>query len=163
MKINKLSLPNGQTCFLIFAGVLLGGSGILKLISLFSNGPALQRIDPVLGLSNSVIFLLIGPIEVALACYVLFGQALFWRTLSTAWISTLFAVYHVVAKQAGEAGCPCLGGSLGWLGLNPKSTGLLSVLLTGYLAVGSYGYWLLSRSGARPCAQARAGQAPIGQ
>lgn len=128
--------PGMERRFIAISILLLASSSILKLISLIMGQQLLHKIDPILGLPNSTIFGVFGLGELAMAVYLLLSKATRLQLLLIAWVGTVFTLYHLALVMVGGFGCPCLGSSMGWLGLGPARAAEVSMLVAAYLMVG---------------------------
>ena len=124
--------------FVAVSGGMLGMAGLLKLASLLDGGGVLRRVDPVLAVPNWVAFALLGPLEVALAVYLVRSRRHLAAVFCIAWVGTLFGNYHLALSLTGLFGCPCLGTNLAWMGLSAAGAARLAAMMTAFLMVGGY-------------------------
>ena len=126
-----------ENAFLRTAGIVLGITSATKLTSLLRGTTILERIDPVLGVSNWSLLAVLAAIEGVIAAYLLFSSSPN-RVPVLAWLSTLFALYHLASARLGFAGCPCLGTNLGFVSLTAVGSTTLAKSITACLIAGSY-------------------------
>jgi hypothetical protein len=110
-----------------------------KLYALCVSAPLLTAIDAVLGVPNSWILKVAGPIELVLGVGCLIFPQSLWVNGGVALLSLNILIYRVFWFALGRPeNCPCVGGIFG---KSPVVNGTISWLLTG-VAVISFIYCL---------------------
>ncbi len=126
------------------SAVLLLATGVVKVVSAFSDSRLLQQLNPIFGISNGWVFAFIGTIEIYIASAVAFSRNSLLRTSLLALLVTGFLAYRsalVVLHIPGP--CKCLGAATEWIPvLAVYETPLMNATL-GFLAL-SYGFLLMA-------------------
>jgi hypothetical protein len=158
------STPPGKwtSSFLVSAGVLLGLTGLAKVISTFGHSRVLARCDPLLGIAFNKLLLWVGLVEVvvALLCFRRTCQNL--ALLLVAALSANFAAYRFGLWLIHWSGyCLCLGTLTEAIQLPQRiADRLMRVVLT-YLLLGSCACILWHRRTARKARACEAISPPL--
>jgi hypothetical protein len=125
--------------FILTSGVILGITGIAKITSALGSVRLLLLTDPLIGLSFRHLLLLVGLVELAIACLCLFTNKIKLNTLLIAWISTSFVVYRVGLWAINwRRPCHCLGNLMDALHISPETADTTMKIILAYLLIGSY-------------------------
>jgi len=125
--------------FLWSAGGILFVTAAVKLASAAGSARSLNAPDPILDLSLRNVFRFAGAIELAVAANSCVPSRFVFRTLSVAWLATLFAIYRLGLLWIHYAGpCPCLGSLTEGLPLPQWAADRLMRFALLYLLLGSY-------------------------
>lgn len=117
---------------------ILTVSALCKLIRASGSARILAESDPLFGISNRDLFLLVGLLEIWLAVLLAGRHTLYVKLLLIAGLATNFVVYRAGLFYLGvHKPCPCLGNALEWTHVNVRT---LDLAMTGVLL------WLLSTS-----------------
>src|SRR5215213_7911465 len=102
-------MNRAQDVFLISSALLLAVTGAAKLHSASGTAGILLMLDPIFNISNRVLMLLIGALEVFLAVYVLVQRKQIAPPFLIFWISANFMFYRFASDLLKVKLCPCLG------------------------------------------------------
>jgi hypothetical protein len=128
--------------FPLVAGTLLALVGMMKLWSWLTGASGSGVVDPVMGINASVLTLGSGLAEVAVAAVCLLSNRERLGMGLVAWWATNLVVYRVGLWWMGwQRPCGCLGYLVEALGISPQAAEVLSLMILGFLLVGSYGWW----------------------
>lgn len=135
-----------QRRFVVSSGIILALTGSAKIVASLGKSRLLEVQDPILGISWGALMLLVGLLELVLACFC-FSERLREPTLALiAWLATVFLAYRVALSVAGwHQGCPCLGNLTAALHIHPRTADWALRVILAYLLVASYGALLSSR------------------
>lgn len=130
------------------AGILLILTGAAKAAFALGEAPILRQPDPLLGIPNRPLFLLVGLFELVLGIGCLTVRHATISIWGVAIIATNFLLYRLGLEWVDFQGpCNCLGSLSGLLGVSDRSLGITSnVILIWLLVVGYGGIWRLLRS-----------------
>lgn len=127
------------TAWTVVAILMLFGTA--KLVSIFGKDEILLRPDPLLGIQNRIILLVLGIVEISLAIGI--GRKGLGKGASTllAMLGLQFLLYHFFKSSLHlSEGCPCLGHIGSMLGMSKSSAQLISIITALFLfLVGIYG------------------------
>lgn len=125
--------------FFYSAAVLLGVTGVAKLVSASGSNRILQVPDPIFGLPFRYEFCVVGVLELGIAAFCLFGNRAEIKTAVVAWMATAFLVYRIGLLLVGYEGpCHCLGSLTAALHVDPQVADSIMKAVLAYLLVGSY-------------------------
>jgi hypothetical protein len=133
------------------SGTLLALSGVVKLISALGSARILLEADPLFGISQRELYLLVGILEIWVVINLARRRNLRWKLLLVAALSTNLLIYRIglwwlhVRKP-----CPCLGNAAAWTGADPKFLDIIMKASLAWLLVTSYGFLLLPWQRAKP-------------
>lgn len=133
--MSPIRFLNMKQAFFISAAILLGATGVLKLVSCSMEAQYLASPDPVLRvLSQRQLMLLGACLEIGLTAFIIIhtsDRSKLWLLL---WIAALFLTYRAGLWASGSsAPCPCLGGSLRWFVAHAEPLDRLLRFIIGYL------------------------------
>ena len=113
-------------------------TAVAKLLSARGGAPLLAWADPILGISNRSLLVVVGLMELAVGVALLSGLSLRRKHLLLAWLSTNFLLYRAAfyALNPGKP-CPCLGSLTEQLPIRPDLLNLLLSATVLYLLFGS--------------------------
>lgn len=134
-----------ERCFIIMAGLMLLFTGTAKLASVGGQARVLLEADPILAISNRIVFGTLGLIEVVLVGYLWFGQTRILQVVIATWLGCGFALYRVGLWWLGiNRPCRCLGTAADWWPWLARHQELLLKSTIGCLVIGG-GFLLLRR------------------
>jgi hypothetical protein len=127
--------------YFLSSGILLGITGLIKVLSSFGSVPLLLEFDPVFELRNSVFYQVTGCLEIFICILLLSKCAGFVKALILLSLCTCFSLYRFgLAWMGVRKACPCLGNLTGWLGMSPHAAHVLATVILVYLSVGSVAF-----------------------
>ena len=131
LPIRKIVLTS-SLLFLIIAAA--------KIISAFSESKILAMPDPVLNIPYKYLFLIVGGLELAVACICLFSQTnIIYKVGLLAWFSTILLTYRIgLYLIAYQRPCACLGNLTDSLHIKPELADRVMVVILAYLLITSY-------------------------
>jgi hypothetical protein len=142
--VSKPSIPpqgtlgTGEALFRRSAIIVLFITAAAKLLSATGQAALLEFPDPLIGLTNRHVLLLVGSVELAVAAGLISALGPRNKYLLLAWLSANFLLYRVGFHSVSPGKpCPCLGTLTESL---PLSQGTVDVLLWSaviYLLLGS--------------------------
>ncbi len=122
-------------------------TGIAKLVSAFGSVELLKSVDPILGLSNRTLLLLVGTGELIVAALIARLRGPRVKLGLLAWLSLQFVVYHAAMQRVdGFHTCPCLGYIYNWTGITNEAVNTITQALAWYLLIGAAYFWRQSKS-----------------
>jgi hypothetical protein len=136
--------------FILTVGMILGITGIAKIVSVCGTQMMLLQLDPLFSMSFRHLLLFAGLVELAIACLCLFTSKIKLNTLLIAWISTSFIVYRAGLWAINwRRPCHCLGNLTDTLHISPETADAAMKIILAYLLIGSYAtlFWLWRREG----------------
>lgn len=142
----KLYIDRLSKAFIISGAAILLLTGFAKLISSVGTAPIVKAVDPIIGLRNRELFLLVAFMEIGIGISCLTAHSVRTRLLLIAWVSSLFAVYRMGMWMFGiNRPCPCLGTLAQFFGAKSDILDTALRYLFYYLLIGSYGALLFSK------------------
>jgi len=136
--ILRLNLERGARSCLWVSGTLLALSGAYKLISAFGPARILGEPDPVFGITNSQVFILVGLLEAWVVSVLARSPPLHLKLLLVALLSTNFLLYRLGLWWLGiRHPCPCLGNAVAWTRVDAKLLDVIAKVGLGWLLVSS--------------------------
>jgi hypothetical protein len=132
--------------FTISAGIILGITGVAKIVSAFGGARILENPDPVFGLQFGWLMFLAGIFELFVAVVCL-GQKskTFPAAILVAWLATNFLAYRLSLWWMGwHRPCSCMGNLTDVLHIPPQTADTVMKIILAYLLIGSYAtlFWL---------------------
>lgn len=156
---DQCSDPSAETtgimaeCFRWFVVLSLSLAALLKLGTVLSSAVASA---PSLGYAEPLLLFIFGtriPMWAAMLLEALgetavvvlvIGSDLRTRMSVTAFVSTLFLIYHLLLVEIGYRGpCPCFGNAYKWLGLGFDVVNAITLCVALLMATGSYGWFVV--------------------
>jgi hypothetical protein len=127
-----------ELVFRCSAIVILVVTASAKLFSASGSAPLLDYPDPLFGLANRHLMILVGLIELGVAVGLLSALDIRRKHLLLAWLSTSFLVYRLAFYVLNpDKSCPCLGTLGEKLRLGQTTTNALLWSTVLYLLIGS--------------------------
>ena len=126
-------------------GLILGITGVAKIVSVFGTQMMLVQQDPLFGISFRHLLLLVGITELIIASLCLFTNKPKRNALLIAWMSTSFVVYRLgLWAMNWKRPCHCLGNLTDALHISPEMADTFMKIILAYLLVSSYAslFWL---------------------
>ena len=125
--------------FVYTAGGILLFAALVRFATAAGDAQSLAIPEPMLGIPLRYSVLLVGGIELAVACVCLFGKQVGLQAVCLAWLSTDFIVYRValLLMHCHPQGT-CLGSLTDPFRLAGGTTGLTIEFMPYYLVLGSY-------------------------
>jgi len=139
------ALPKWFKSFVVSAGFLLGLTAVAKLTSSLGSQGILQTPDPIFMLPFRHVFIVVGILELEIACTCLFCKKALLQTALIAWLSTGFLIYRMGLLLVGYyKPCHCLGNLTDILHIPPQTADTAMKVVLGYLLIGSYAalFWI---------------------
>jgi hypothetical protein len=133
-----------RVLFIKSAGVLLCVTALAKLATAFEGAKIVDLHDPVTGFRFRHEFLVVGIVEMLVACVCFFVRISGLQLGLIAWLGTIFAIYRIGLWSIGVPACPCLGNFPDAIHLSKTVANAITFGILVYLLLGSYG-GLLSR------------------
>jgi hypothetical protein len=134
--------PKGTELFISSSAIVLLLTSAAKLISSAGTNTILSMPDPIFHLPFRHLFILIGTLELAVACFCLYGRSLNLRVGMIAWLATGFFAFRVGLWWVGGSGaCQCLGDFTGALHITTDLADQVMKVILAYMMIGSY--WIL--------------------
>jgi len=147
-------------CFRWFVLASLSLAAAFKLFTVLwishSSAPFLASPEPVLAFLFGVpvslgAVMLLEALGEAIVVGLLLRSDLRTQMAITAFVSTLFLLYHLLLAQIGYHGpCPCFGDVYRYLGLSVPTVNAITLCVALVMGIGSYGWfmveWLKQRS-----------------
>lgn len=131
----QLGLSRG----LRFIGILFALAGGIKLHALWTHASLTTAVDPILEVSNHVVYWIVAPLEIVIGVGLLLRPKSFFLNASLLVLCLNLFLYRVIWLVDGKPGpCSCLGGLLGSsVLLNSVAMWLLTglVILSGFCSV----------------------------
>lgn len=125
--------------FVISAGGILLITGVAKVASVTGSARVLQTSDPFFTFSFRNELLLVGMLELIIACFCLLSRRPKIGTCAVAWLATGFLVYRVGLWSIGwQHPCHCMGNLSDTLRMSPQVADRVMKFVLAYLLVGSY-------------------------
>lgn len=136
MKNAALNFVASAHCWV--AGLVLATTAVAKLATLASGPASLRVVDPVIGISNGAMFVVVAVVEVLIVQALVLLRSTTAKNLVLLWFGGSVLLYRLAALvQGGPAPCSCLGAFGHLLPIPPAVVqGALS-LFAGYLCCGS--------------------------
>lgn len=129
--------------FVLIAGILLAITGAAKIISAFGTQMALIQTDPLAHISFRHLLVLVGIVEIIIACFCLFTDETTFNNLLIAWFSTILCVYRIGLHVMGwKQPCHCLGSLADALHISSRTADIAMKIVLAYLIIGGYGILL---------------------
>src|SRR2546427_2043297 len=120
--LRDLDLEKGARFCVWASGCVLALSAILKLVSAGGAARILFQADPIFGVTNQQLFIVLGLFEIWVVGVLLRGRNLRTKLLLIAALSTNFLLYRAGVWWLGlRQPCPCLGSAAAWMHANPKT------------------------------------------
>jgi len=157
-------MKHAVKAFFSLSVVMLLAAATFKLLSLSGHARILDQPDPILGLTNRWMYLVIGVVELLVVMYILFGRSRMAKSALLLWLGSNFAVYRLAHWWlAVPEPCACLGRATDWLPsikafVHPTLQGIVGFLIVGG-AVSLWWHWRTEAVGARPLTQPNASSA----
>jgi hypothetical protein len=126
-------------------GVVLAVTGCAKLISFFGSERILYLGDPIFGIPFRYLLLLVGILEVIIACVCFLPNKHKLSALLVLFLATNFAIYRLALWFMGwHRPCNCLGNLADALHIPPQTADTAMKIILAYLLIGSYAtlFWL---------------------
>jgi hypothetical protein len=143
--MNRTRQVPGCEAFLTFAFFLLCVTGSAKVISAFGVEPVLNTADPLLRVPLKYTYLASGLLELSVATIVLLCGPVLPRLCVVAWLSSNFAIYHLLWWRLNiREPCPCLGQVAKWLSVSNEQLQMVAKGITAYLLIGAVSLIVLS-------------------
>ena len=122
-------------------GIIVIFTGIVKLFSVFSNAKILEILDPVTGLSYSMLMLLVGIVEAFAGIFVIKYRRMLCASLLLLWLALNILLYKLIFWYQGFSDpCPCLGNVIDYIGIDPDfSENIAFVILMSMISVSVLG------------------------
>ena len=128
--------------FLNVSACILVVTALAKLYGL-TYGEQLQQLDPVFGVKNSVVMLLVSVAELWVVYLVLSAPQSVTKLVALAWISSNFLAYRFGLYMVGFKGwCSCLGTLTKQLPVSPETAEAIMLTIAVFVFIGSC-YYLL--------------------
>ncbi len=125
--------------FIRSAGGFLLITGLAKIVSFFGRALVLEIRDPLIGLPLGSVILIVGLIELALACFCLSSKRLGVCAGMVAWLATNFIIYRLGLWFIGwQKPCACLGSLTDVLHISPGTADNIMKAVLTFLFVGAY-------------------------
>ncbi len=124
--------------FIKSAGILLMLTALAKLYTAIEGTRIINLHDPILGFRFRYEFLVVGFVELAIACLCIITPPAKLQLGLIAWLATSFAVYRLGLWSIGIDACFCLGNFPDALHLSKTAANILTVGMLTYLLAGSY-------------------------
>jgi hypothetical protein len=126
------------------AAVILFFMAMVELCGAMSAARILDQPDPLLPLSNRLVLVLVGMLELLLSAYLLMGRYGWAKPGLTAWLTTNLLVYRLGLWRAGAPNfSDCVGNFNEWLPISPRVLHVIMVAALGLLIIGSYTFLIL--------------------
>ena len=137
--------------FLYSASLLLFLTAVAKLLSACGSQLILREPDPILIIPFRQVLLIVGTVELGIACFCYFSKKAYVSAVLVAWLTTGFLVYRFGLMWIGyHKPCKCLGNLTDAIQMNPATADSAMKFLAAYLLIGSYVsvlfLWSLQRS-----------------
>lgn len=117
---------------------------MVELSGAIGTARILDQPDPLLPLSNRLVFVLVGVLELLLSAYLLMGQYGWAKPGLTAWLATNLLVYRLGVWWAGAPNFgDCVGNFNEWLPVSPRTLHVIVVAALEFLIIGSYTFLIL--------------------
>jgi hypothetical protein len=124
--------------FILSAAAILLITGSANIASAFGHSRILSAHDPVFAITLRSLFLMVGLVEVTLACICLFAGRIALKLASVAWLTAGFVMCRISLFRVGcHKMCPCLGGLTDELHMPAKAADLIMNNVLLYLLFGS--------------------------
>ncbi len=134
--------------YIYLAAVALFFMAMVELSGAISAAQMLDKPDPLLPLSNRLVLLLVGVVELLLSAYLLLGKYGWAKPGLTAWLATDLLVYRLGLWRAGAPNFgDCVGNFNGWLSISPRVLHVIMVAALGFLIIGSYTFLIMDLFG----------------
>ena len=125
--------------FFLSAGMLLGLTGLAKLVSSTGRAHILLTADPIFHISFRTLFLILGILELAVAAICFLRKRWELPAFLVAALSTNFVLYRLGMVWVGYTRpCPCLGNLTDALHIPPVVADYVLKIILAYLFIGSY-------------------------
>lgn len=129
--------------FLNVSACLLVVTALAKLQGLTSGERVLQQLDPVFGVKNSVVMLLVSVAELWVVYLILSATQSVTKLAALAWISSTFLAYRFGLYMIGFKGwCSCLGTLTKQLPVSLETAEAIMLTIAAFMFAGSC-YFLL--------------------
>ena len=120
--------------------------GVVKLVSSMGSQLILREPDPIIPITNRIVYIVIGCAELGLAFILSRRVNGILKLKLIASMAAVFCVYHVILLAYHWHGsCPCLGNATEWLHLDPPVAGRIVAFMNLYLFCGSVGILAYAR------------------
>ena len=111
-------------------GVILAIIGWAKIMAVFGDAKILSELDPVIGVSNRLIMVITGIIEIPVGVMIIIFRRQFWTSLLLLWLSLNILTYRIMFWYANPPEpCPCLGNILDYLKIDIDSSRVSMIIL----------------------------------
>jgi|SRR6185437_5996548 len=128
-----------QESFVFSAAVILFIAAAAKFATAFGDVSMLDKLDPLLFLSNRNVLKLVGGTELALSAFLLLSKNSHLKLILIAWLATTFLAYRIGLQwSAAPYFCNCLGNWNEKLFVSSRLLNWLSLTFLGWLLGGSY-------------------------
>lgn len=129
--------------FFLSCWVILTLTAWAKLYSATGHQGILNVADPLLGVSNRVVLLVAGAVELGVATCLLAAEDGIIKCVFILWLSLNFVLYRVgIAWLFPGKLCPCLGNLTDKLGLKPGVANWILKVVIAYMLAGGFFFWL---------------------
>jgi hypothetical protein len=142
--LRETDLQKASRFCICVSAVILGLSGLFKLISAAGTARMLSTVDPLFGITSQQFFLLAGVVEVGTVAVVLRSRNYSRNLILIAALGTDFLLYRAGLRWLGIGHpCPCLGNAAAWTHLPATTMDLITISGLGWLIGSSYVLLLL--------------------
>ena len=135
-----------QDAYIYATAGMLFFTALVKFTSLPGTAPILDWLDPLLPLSNRMVFLLGGLLELGLSAYLFLGVDRPAKILAIGWLALIYLIYRLGLWWAGAPGlCHCLGNLTDRYPISPVMLNRITWILLGWLLLGSHAFVIAHR------------------
>ena len=111
-------------------GVILVIIGWAKIMAVFGDAKILSELDPVIGVSNRLIMIITGIIEIPVGVMIVVFRRQFWTSLLLLWLSLNILTYRIMFWYANPPEpCSCFGNILDYLKIDIDSSRVSMIIL----------------------------------
>ena len=119
------------------AAAILLITSLAKIYSATGRAQILLMLDPLFGITNKHLMLIVGGLELLGALFLLVSRDNLMRALLILWLSSNFMFYHAVSDMMNVKVCPCLGNLAAKLPFSPQQVSNLLTFSVLFLFLGS--------------------------
>lgn len=133
------NLAHWKRWFLISAALILCTTALAKLVSAMGQALVLQEVDPIFGLSFTLLLSAVGLVEFAVGVLCLSRKHQQLATVLTAWLGISIITYRFGLWWIGwQKSCHCLGDFTDAIGIPASEADNFMKVILVYLTIGAF-------------------------
>ena len=134
-------MNRAQTYFLDLAAVIFFVLAAFNLLGFVGSADALNWPDPLFQLGNRWVLVICGGLELLVSAVLLTGKSQWLKLGLLAWLTTNLLVYRIGLWLGGASNFgDCLGNYIDWFLISPRTMGMVTNGLLGFMLTGSYAF-----------------------